>query len=987
MVEQQQESLARMNTIELSGIWDFGYQPEIDTRGVPALLAASQFTATMPVPAWWDDQIDRLRTTAVWPLTRFNPLHRPIAYPTCGNPPDATLPNLFGCGWYRTSFDLPAGATAGCVTLHVGGASVDLWCWLNGEYIGYHRGHATAFDLPLDRAARDGTNELILAASNLRTADSFGCDQRGQHAYSGGLHRPVSVHVTGPVRIASLYVRADDADPDGLVWRLEVTGPDGQAPAAGFEADWMLSTRDGKRLGSGVARLKGSLSEWKTGRFGMRPWSDRDPVLYEARVRVRVAGRDSDACAQPFGLRRMRQDGTRLLLNGTPVYLRGHCEHHYYPLTCTAPTDVETYRNNIRVLKGLGFNWLRFHTWIPSEEYMQAADELGMLIQVEPAPPCASRTEQEWLDIFRACRRHPSVVIYCGGNEEALDPPLIELLAQRAALLRQHVPDGLFNPMEALRGVEYFWAYAPMEEMIRSMPDPEGMALEPYPHHVGRLNRLKEFSDCFGQYSWAQLSYGSVHADIRMVEERLRDYERPCLTHELGILANFLDLDLEHRYTGTRIGPDLYTACRAHLSEKGLLDKARRYYRGSCLMMRTIRKHNVEAARKVTRLTGYDMLGATDQHWHRTGYPCGVLNEFFELKPGESESDVRRYNGESVLLECRDIPQAWNFYSGDTFRTGIRVSLFGPEPLAQGTLEWTLADESGCVRLRGDRKCAGIPNGAITPLGIVEVQLPTVESPATLVLTVRLTGGSYALDNAWRLYVFPRGQWSGVAAVAQDALADAWRPALPALRSWQDRAAAKDLPRVVTVLDGETLAFLHGGGDVLLLGHAPFASQEINFQGATTGRPTGHRGLLVNDHPALAGFPHSGGMEWQFFSMMEKGASVLFEDGRLPFDPIIEVIPCYKNILRQAAVFEMRVDQGRLLVCSLTMKPEDPAAAWLLGRFLDYMAGAAFQPRKAVTAEALAAYMGADTGLQALAGTDQALDPSVARRGKKDQTL
>lgn len=953
------QALCAHKTVMLCGNWEFGYQPVMAGGEVPILPPPSLFETTMPVPARWDDHLDRLRCTSLWPVTRFNPEYREISYPTGPNPPDASLPFLLGLGWYRRRFALSPEEAQGCVTLRIGGATVDLWCWLNGTFIGHHRGHAAAFDLPLAAAAREGENELILAASNLRMADSFGCDQRGQHAYSGGIYRPVSLLLAGPVRIRSLYVRVDDTAPERVTWRVELEGPDGRAPAAsGMEIDWEIRGQDdgGKALGSGtVSAEAGSLVEWTTSRCGMQPWSDRDPVLYEIQAKVRVVGRDSDERVQPFGLRRLRRDGTSLRLNGIPVYLRGHCEHHYFPLTCTAPTDVETYRSNIRALKQLGFNWLRFHTWIPGEEYMQAADELGMLIQVEPAPPVAARTETEWLDIFRTCRHHPSVVIYCGGNEEALDPPLIELLAGRAALMRQHVPDALFSPMEALRGVEYFWAYAPIEEMIRTMPDPEGMVLEPYPHHTGRLRRLKEFSDCFGQYSWAQLSYGSVHANPAMLDAWLADYERPCMTHELGILANFLNLDLEHRYVGTRIGPGLYAALRAHLAEKGLLCKARRYYRGSCQMMRVIRKHTVESARKVRLLSGYDMLGATDQHWHRTGYPCGVLNEFFELKPGESEADVLRYNGESVLLECGDNPRLWNFVAGTEFRTEIRVSLFGPDPLPQGTLSWTLRDAGGQVLERGARACGDIPNGRISAVGTVAVRLPQVMNPLAATLTVRLEGGRYQLENAWRLWVFP---------------------AVPSA----DPDATRGGLGITTSLDSAAIDFLAAGGDILLLGNGPFPAQEINFQGATTGRPTGHRGLLVNDHPALAGFPHDGGMDWQFFSMIEQAQSVLFEDGQLPFDPIVEVIPCYKNIKRQSVLFEFRVGKGRLLVCSLRLDRQDPACAWLLDSLRRYMTGSRFAPLRQVEPGVLRAYTGSGTQVQELQATDQALDPTVARR-------
>jgi len=108
--------------------------------------------------------------------------------------------------------------------------------------------------------------------------------------------------------------------------------------------------------------------------------------------------------------------------------------------TLSTSTDVDWYREHLKRMKQVGFNWVRCHTWVPGEPFLQAADELGVLIQVEP--PVGYSLDQ-WNEILTACRRHPSVAIYCCGNEELLDEPKIAMLAQCAAELRQRVPDAL----------------------------------------------------------------------------------------------------------------------------------------------------------------------------------------------------------------------------------------------------------------------------------------------------------------------------------------------------------------------------------------------------------------------------------------------------------------------------------------------------------------------------------------------------------------
>ena len=81
---------------------------------------------------------------------------------------------------------------------------------------------------------------------------------------------------------------------------------------------------------------------------------------------------------------------------------------------------------------------------------------------------------------------------------------------------------------------------------------------------------------------------------------------------------------------------------------------------------------------------------------------------------------------------------------------------------------------------------------------------------------------------------------------------------------------------------------------------------------------------------------------------MEGGRAVQLEAG-VPFGPIIDIASAVKNVIRQAMLFEYRVGEGRLLVCSFRFNEKDPAAAWLKARLVDYAASDAFNPAQALT--------------------------------------
>ena len=91
---------------------------------------------------------------------------------------------------------------------------------------------------------------------------------------------------------------------------------------------------------------------------------------------------------------------------------------------------------------------------------------------------------------------------------------------------------------------------------------------------------------------------------------------------------------------------------------------------------------------------------------------------------------------------------------------------------------------------------------------------------------------------------------------------------------------------------------------------------------------------------------------------MEGGRAVQLEAG-VPFDPIIDIASSVKMPIRQGMMFEYRVGKGRLLVCSFAFRADDPAAAWLRSRLVDYASGEAFDPPQSISSVQLHAVVNA----------------------------
>ncbi len=886
--------------ITLNGEWkmDYLFDKEYTSQILPKTGGTNIKGA---VPAYWEDLLPTLQETFLYKKLKYNPDYKPLEYPMAAYVPDMALPTIYGCFAYNRKFTVDSLDGIGEVRLFIGGAHNTVKVWINGTYVGEHIGYSASFDFVIDKELiRIGENDITLTVSNLHKGGYkgrvvSGCTSRAANNYTGGIYGDVEVRLyEGAIRDA--YVTTD---PTLEYFTVHAVGS--------IDKDTEVEILDGG-VTVAVSTIKKGENEVKIPTAGLTLWSVNDPKRYT--LRLVCAGQ---SLTRKFGIRRLVAEDTRLKLNGEYIFLRGICEHGYYPITVHPPRDKNYYRNVIRTLKSLGFNFIRFHTWVPMVEYLEAADELGMLMEVETPN---NTTYREWVEVVNACRKYTSCVMFSSGNEMIIDEDYIEHLRACASLVHENT-DALFSPMSAMRGIEYFDF------------GKDGVA-EPFMHNPRRLGLLGEFCDLYNSYANMQLSYTSASADPENIDRCNTIYKKPLLSHEICINGTYCDLTLKDRYKHSRIGKTaFFTSIEKHLTDKGVIDNAPLYYKNSVQWQRRLRKQCFESSRLSHSLAGYDFLGDIDHHWHTFGYHVGMMNEFYELKPTETRENVLRYNSDTVLLA--ELPYSVNFEANKTVTIPIHISNYSHD-FDNLNLHISLKmDERSVVYKTVNVK--DIKAGAVTKLCDFTFKIPDVSIAKALKLTVRAYAEDIEANNEWELYAYPK--------VAKPV-------------SKKTLLKEKGLLVVEDISEERLIRTLESGKDVLLFGVGPFAHLKTNWQISLAGRTAGHLATVIKDTPLTETFAHEGFCGYQFKPMLNGGSAVVLDlDDTVPFDPIIEAVSSYKFVHREGILFEYRVGKGRLLVCTLNLDPADPGARYVREMIIKYATGDDFNPKYTLTREML----------------------------------
>ena len=322
-------------------------------------------------------------------------------------------------GWYRRVFDIPKEDAGRRIVVEFDGALRDALVFLNGYFIGRNdNGYAPfRFDLT-DFLNYGGKNYLVV-----RMDASFG---DGWFYEGAGIYRHVWLTKTDALHIGpwESYVRPNVRG-NAAILNLGTVVQNAGRDEENCRVRWQILDASGKTVAAAESGRDSIDPDGSTGFTAITKlaspalWSPETPNLYSALVTIETAGKVRDAERVTFGVRDIKWDADKgFFLNGKPVKIKGTCNHQDHAgVGAALPDRLQEYR--IAVLKAMGSNAVRTSHNMPTPQWVEACDRLGMLMMCETRMMSSNAEGMAQLELMvKRYRNSPSIILWSMGNEE-----------------------------------------------------------------------------------------------------------------------------------------------------------------------------------------------------------------------------------------------------------------------------------------------------------------------------------------------------------------------------------------------------------------------------------------------------------------------------------------------------------------------------------------------------------------------------------------
>ena len=316
---------------------------------------------------------------------------------------------------YRKEFFAPREWEGRTVLLTFGAVAHDATVFCNGRRMFHHGCGYTAFTVDLTAALRLGQKNVVAVRCDSRedlNIPPFGGQLDG--LTYGGIYRAVSLDIKEPAYLRDIFIEAK-AEGDFRIYSSTV----GETVGCTLQAE--IRSPSGSR-----ALYQGELSLPIVGTLnGVHPWSLEHPSLYTLTVRLIRPGTNGlpdrvlDERSTRFGFRTLQFVAGGLYLNGQRVELRGLNRHQSYAYQGYAMPDSIQRLDAQLLKKELGCNAVRTSHCPPSPAFLDACDELGILVFTE-MPGWQHLGDDTWkAQALQNCREmvcqyrnHPSIFLW-----------------------------------------------------------------------------------------------------------------------------------------------------------------------------------------------------------------------------------------------------------------------------------------------------------------------------------------------------------------------------------------------------------------------------------------------------------------------------------------------------------------------------------------------------------------------------------------------
>ena len=322
-------------------------------------------------------------------------------------------------GWYRREFDIPASDLGRRITVEFDGAFRDVVIFVNGCFIGRNNNGYAPFRFDLTDFLAYGAKNYIVA----RVDASFG---DGWFYEGAGIYRHVWLTKTDALHLGrwESTVRTELKGGSALLSLATVVENEGkQAETA--KVSWQIVDAAGKAVATAAAAAQsitvdGQAAFTATANLANAAlWYVDAPNLYSAIVTVESNGKTRDAERVSFGVRTVVFDADKgFFLNRKSIKIQGTCNHQDHAgVGAAVPDRLQWFR--LAVLKQMGGNAVRTSHNMPTPEWVEACDRMGMMMMCETRQMSSNPEGLAQLEtMIKRYRNSPSIILWSVGNEE-----------------------------------------------------------------------------------------------------------------------------------------------------------------------------------------------------------------------------------------------------------------------------------------------------------------------------------------------------------------------------------------------------------------------------------------------------------------------------------------------------------------------------------------------------------------------------------------
>lgn len=821
-----------------------------------------------------------------------------------------------GVAWYQKEIEIPENWDQKRILLNLERAHWGTMVFVDDHRVGADSSLSTPHRYDLTSYISPGSNHTLSVRvdNDLLYAVGVNAHSVTDHTQTNwnGLTGDLKLEAASKVSISDVQIFPDVENKEALV-RVHIENKTKapksgnirlQATSANTEKEQVLpSVQQSFTIsGSGMVELTYSMGD------DPKLWDEFNPHFYTMNVELESGSTHSDNYVTDFGMRNFTVEGTRFHINGRPIFLRGTLESAIFPETGYPSMSKKEWIHHFDVAKQHGLNHIRFHSWCPPKAAFEAADEVGIYLQVE-APLWANQGSSigdgrpvdkylydETERIMEEYGNHPSFVMFAHGNEPAGDNQE-EFLGEFVSTWKEKDSRHVYTSGSG-------WPVIPENE-FHDIPAP-------------RIQQWGEGTESIINAEPPSTTWNFV-GDIKK-------FDKPVIGHEIGQWTVYPNFNEMSKYTGVMY-PHNFEIFRDFLENNHMAHQARDFLMASGKLQAICYKADIEAALRTPGYAGYQMLDLHDFPGQGTAL-VGILDAFWGSKPYISSDEFNRYSSRTVPLATMKKRILSNT---ETFTADLEIAHFGEHEKQDVPVQWRISNSANQILARGGKQ-TDFPLRNNILAGKVSLDLASFDEPQKL--NLEMTVGNLG-ENDWDFWVYPEKVDTEPA--TDIIVTNTLTPAIE--RKLEDGA------KVLLKLNGK----LKEGKGKEVVG----AFSTIFWNTAWTGNQPPHTmGILVDpSDPLFDSFPTEYHTNWQWWDIVNDVHPMVLTGFPGNLTPSIQMIDTWFEARKLGLLFEAKVGNGKLMVTSIDFDKDLDnrlATRQLYHSLLKYMESNEFDPQVSV---------------------------------------